>query len=86
MRLTFLAAALLAAAAPAAATPADDFHVILEEHYAWLLRENPTYATALGVRDHDARIRDLSPRARDLRASAAQAFHRPDEPESIRPG
>lgn len=74
MRLAFLAAALLAAAAPAAATPADDFHALLEEHYAWLLRENPTYATALGVRDHDARIRDLSPRARDQRATAAQAF------------
>ncbi len=69
-----LATAALACASPARAAPADDFHAILEEHYAWLLRENPTDATALGVRDHDDRIRDISPAARDLRASHAQAF------------
>jgi len=74
MRLTISAAVLLAFAAPAAAAPADDFRTILAEHYAWLLRENPTEATALGVRDHDGRIRDISPAARDLRASQAQAF------------
>jgi len=74
MRLTISAAILLAFAAPAAAAPADDFRFILAEHYAWLLRENPTEATALGVRDHDERIRDISPAARDLRASQAQAF------------
>ena len=31
--------AALALAAPAAATPAEDFGRLLEEHYAWLLRE-----------------------------------------------
>ena len=75
MRLAFpLAAALLALAAPAAATPADDFHRLLDEHYQWLLRENPTDATALGVRHYDDRIRDISPAARDRRAREAQAF------------
>jgi uncharacterized protein (DUF885 family) len=75
MRLAILAAAaVVAAASPAAAAPADDFRAIMDEHYAWLLRENPTEATALGVRDHDARIRDISPAARDLRASNAQAY------------
>jgi uncharacterized protein (DUF885 family) len=76
MRRTF-AAALLAAtllAAPAAAAPADDFARLLEEHYAWLLRENPTYATALGVRDHDQRIEDVSLAAQDRRAKEAGAF------------
>jgi len=67
-------AAALAFAAPAAATPAEDFSRLLDEHYAWLLRENPTEATALGVREHDARIRDLSPEARDRRVAEAQAF------------
>lgn len=73
MRIFILAAAL-AAATPALATPADDFHSIMDEEYHWLLRENPTYATALGVRDYDGRIQDISPAARDRRAREAQAF------------
>ncbi len=74
MRNWLLAAAALLAAAPAAAAPADDFRRLLDDHYAWLLRESPTYATALGVRDHDDRIEDLSLAARDRRAREAQAF------------
>jgi uncharacterized protein (DUF885 family) len=70
----FLLACLLATASPAAAAPADDFRRLLEEHYAWLLRENPVTATSLGVRDHDARINDLSPAARERRATEAAAF------------
>src|SRR6187399_665763 len=73
-RILFLAAALMAPAAPAAATPAEDFHRLMDEHYAFLLRENPTDATALGVRDYDDRIRDLSPAARDRRIEAERGF------------
>ena len=68
------AASALALASPAAATPAEDFNRLLDEHYQWLLRENPTDATALGVHEYDARIRDLSPAARDRRTAAARAF------------
>jgi hypothetical protein len=67
-----LAAALATAAAPAEAAPADDFQALLAEHYAWLLSESPTYATALGVRDHDARIEDVSLAAADRRAARAR--------------
>jgi len=74
MRMTFLAAALLASAAPAYATPADDFHRIMDAHYQWLLRENPTQATALGVRDYDDRIDDLSPEARAAHVRQARTF------------
>jgi uncharacterized protein (DUF885 family) len=74
MRLTILTAALLATATPALAAPADDLHRLLDEHYAWLLRENPTDATALGVRDYDNQVRDLSAEARDRRTREAQAF------------
>ena len=75
MRFTILAAAAsLAFATPAAAAPSDDFRALLDEHYAWLLRENPTYATALGMRDHDARIRDNSPQAREARIAQSRAF------------
>jgi len=74
MRLAFLAAIVLATAAPAAATPADDLHRLMDEEYRWLLRENPTDATALGVRDYDNAIRDISPEARARRTREAQAF------------
>ncbi|QPQ54262.1 DUF885 domain-containing protein [Allosphingosinicella flava] len=74
MRLTLVLAAALASATPAAAAPADDFAKLLEDHYAWLLRESPTYATTLGVRDYDDRIGDLSLAAQDRRAAEAKAF------------
>jgi uncharacterized protein (DUF885 family) len=74
MRLSIPAAALLAWSLPAAAAPAEDFHRLMDEHYAWLLRENPTEATALGVRDYDNAIRDIGPAARDRRAREEQAF------------
>jgi len=74
MRLALAAAAALMMAAPAVAAPADDLHRLMDEHYRWLLRENPTDATALGVRDYDNSIRDISPAARDRRAGEAQVF------------
>jgi uncharacterized protein (DUF885 family) len=74
MRISILIGAGLLAAAPAAAAPADDFKRLLDDHYAWLLRESPTYATTLGVRDYDDRIDDLSPAARDRRVEEARAF------------
>lgn len=73
MRFAVLAVAL-AFAVPVQAAPADDFQQLLDEHYRWLLRENPEIATTLGVRDHDDRLRDISPAARDRRAGEAQAF------------
>src|SRR5688500_15203186 len=74
MRIWLLAGAALLAGSPAAAAPADDFRRLLDDHYAWLLRESPTYATALGVRDHDDRIEDLSLAARDRQAAEAKTF------------
>ena len=74
MRFTFLLAASIICAAPAAAAPAEDFQRLLGEHYQWLLRENPTDATTLGVRDYDDRLRDISPEARERRVREAQAF------------
>ncbi|HMC92900.1 MAG TPA: DUF885 family protein, partial [Allosphingosinicella sp.] len=68
------AALLLAATAPALAAPGDDFHRLMDEHYAWLLRESPTYATSLGIHDYDRQIEDLSLAASDRRAREAGAF------------
>jgi uncharacterized protein (DUF885 family) len=74
MRISLLAGAALLAAAPAAAAPADDFHKLTDDYYAWLLRENPTYATSLGVRDYDDRIEDISLAARDRQSAEAKTF------------
>jgi len=75
MRLALsIAAILLASAQPAVATPAEDFHRLLDEQYQWLLRENPTYATVLGTRDYDDRLRDISPTARERRTAEERAF------------
>ena len=87
--LLLAAAATLAVAAPLAAQSVRPPHVdtdpgesreaaalrtLLDEHYAWLLRNNPTYATALGVRDYDDRLPDLSPEARERQVAEARAF------------
>lgn len=72
--IPFAFASALALAVPAAAAPADDFRQLLQDHYAWLLKTNPVQATALGVRDHDREIEDLSPAARERHQAQAQAF------------
>ena len=74
MRIALLAGAALLAASPAAAAPADEFKRLLDDYYAWLLRESPTYATALGVRDYDDRIQDLSLATMDRQAEESRAF------------
>ena len=67
-------AALIAAAGPAFAAPADDFQRLLTEHWSWVLRNNPTYASRLGVRDHDGQIEDISLEAEDRRTREAEAY------------
>jgi len=74
MRIALLAGVALLAASPAAAAPGDDFHKLVDDYYAWLLRENPTYATSLGVRDYDDRIEDISLATRDRQTEEARAF------------
>lgn len=68
------AAALLASAAPALASPSSDFDALLKEHWAWFLKSNPEYATALGVRSYDDRISDISLAEADRQEKQAQAF------------
>lgn len=74
MRTATIVAAALLIAAPAAAAPADDFGKLLQDHYAWLLRQNPIQATALGVRDHDDSIGDYSEAGRARRQKDVRDF------------
>ncbi len=68
--VTFLmAATALALAAPAAAAPADDFKALTDEYWAFVMRENPVYASMLGKRDGNDRLDDISLAAQDRRAA-----------------
>jgi uncharacterized protein (DUF885 family) len=69
-----LAATSLGLAAPASAGPAEDFAKLLEDHYAWLLKNSPVQATALGVRDYDDTIGEFGPAADAARLRDAKAF------------
>lgn len=65
---------LLGASSPAVAGPAEDLATVERDFEAWLLRESPEYATALGVRDYDDRVTDISLAAMDRRAADARGF------------
>src|SRR5687768_8964341 len=71
---TVLGLLMMVLAAPAVAAPADDLKAVIDEHWAWSMRENPVYATMLGVRNYDALIPDISLAAEDRRAAQAQAL------------
>jgi uncharacterized protein (DUF885 family) len=73
MRSLVLVLALLLAGA-ATAAPSDDFRRLLDDHWAWWLAENPTTATALGERAHDAKLPDLSVQGIDRSAAQAEMF------------
>ncbi|MFD1786618.1 DUF885 domain-containing protein [Sphingomonas floccifaciens] len=68
------AALALAVATPAAAAPADDLKALLADHYAWTLRESPTFASSVGVRNYDTELGDPSLAAEDRRAAQATIF------------
>jgi uncharacterized protein (DUF885 family) len=67
-----IAAGLLSSSTLAA--PADDFKSLLDEHWAWVMKNNPVYATMLGVEGHGRDLGDPSLAAADRQAREAQAF------------
>ena len=69
-----IAAVLATMSAPAAATPSDDFHGVIADHWAWFLKSNPIYATALGVHTYDDQIGDFSMAEADRQAAQAAVF------------
>ena len=75
MMIGVAAAAMLAMTpVPANATPDEDLTQLMDEIWAALLRENPVFATSVGVRDYDDRVGDISLEAEDRRAAEAQHF------------
>ena len=71
-RVIAVLALLMATASQA--TPTDDLNSVISDHWKWWLSVNPVSATALGVRDHDDRIRDISLASRDRDAVTANGF------------
>jgi hypothetical protein len=87
-------AGLLLATAAAAQTPPPaasgnaatrSFQQLLDEHWAWWLRNNPLQATSLGVREYDRELGDPSLAGSAREAREAQAFHRPAGSHPRRP-
>ncbi|WP_118857782.1 DUF885 domain-containing protein [Sphingomonas mesophila] len=54
-----LAATILATAAPALAGPSEDFQKIQDDYWAAFLRDNPTFASTLGVRTYDRELEQV---------------------------
>jgi uncharacterized protein (DUF885 family) len=72
-----LASAQPTAAQPAAAqaSPAEaQLRALMDEHWAWVLANNPTLASTLGNRAQDGRVQELGLEAQDRRAAEAAAF------------
>lgn len=69
--------ALLATAASPAqpqGAPAAQLDRLLADHYAWVLKDRPTFASSVGVRDYDTELGDPSLKAEDARAAQAALF------------
>lgn len=69
-----LAASMLAIAAPAFAGPVEDFQKLQDEYWATTLKDNPLFATQVGVKDYDRQIAPLSLAEFDRQAAQSAAF------------
>jgi uncharacterized protein (DUF885 family) len=72
--LALAAAAAIAFATPALAGPTEDFKALTDEYWAFILKENPTFASSLGLRQYDTQLGDISLAAEDRRVAQAQRF------------
>ncbi|MBA3730360.1 MAG: DUF885 family protein, partial [Sphingomonas sp.] len=72
----FLAASILGLASPVAAGPTEDFKALTDEYWAFTMRENPTFASQLGMREYDDRLSDISLAAEDRRTATAVGYLR----------
>lgn len=76
MRRLAVAALLAAVAMPAVAAPSDDLKRVMDEHWAWYLKNSPITATSVGLRDYDDQLGDFTLAALDRQAVEATQFAR----------
>ena len=74
LALLLAAGAALSISAPALAGPTEDFHALMDQYWAELLRSSPITATSAGVTTYDAQLDVLSLAEMDRQAAAAAAF------------
>jgi len=72
--LALIGAASIALASPALAGPVEDFHKLMDDYWATMLKESPLLATSAGVSTYDSQLDELSFEAMDRQAALAQAF------------
>ena len=74
LRHSLLAATMLAIAAPALAGPVEDFRKLQDDYWATLLKDNPLFASQVGVKDYDRELGDISLAEFDRQTAEAAAF------------
>ena len=74
LRFVLLAAAAFAMATPLSAGPPEDFKALTDDYWAFTMREYPTWASSLGIRDYDDQLGDVSLAAEDRRAAQWQLY------------
>jgi uncharacterized protein (DUF885 family) len=73
-RHLLLATTILALAAPAIAGPAEDFQKLQDDYWATTLKDNPLFASSVGVKTYDRQIAPLSLAELDRVAAENAAF------------
>ena len=76
LRRQFLAATMLAFAVPALAGPTEDFQKLQDDYWATLLKDNPVFASQVGVKDYDRELGEISLAEFDRQAAEAAGFLR----------
>ena len=76
LRRSLLAATMLALAAPALAGPVEDFRALQDEYWATILKDNPLFATQVGVKSYDRQLGPLSLAEMDRQTAQAATFLR----------
>src|SRR5262245_45924974 len=71
-----LAATMFAAAAPALAGPVEDFQKLQDDYWAVTLKDNPLFASQVGVRGYDRQLGEISIAEFDRQTAEAADFLR----------
>src|SRR5688500_17927015 len=74
LRRQLLAATMLAVAAPALAGPVEDFRKLQDDYWATVLKDNPLFASQVGVKDYDRELGDISLAEFDRQTAEAAEF------------
>ena len=69
-----LAATMLVAASPIAAGPTEDFQKLQDDYWATILKDNPLFASQVGVKDYDRDLGAISIAELDRQTAEAAAF------------